>query len=857
MKGRKHFLKIALTSVLSVTMCLTGALAVKSVIPANALAEGIGATVNVTDDVIRNMSTNDGTITYVADKKQVSNENTFSGICLTGKTGTKFDLGNFKLDDNRMYWNGNVKDNVTANMYTGTNDRDKAANADNATSYGSFFSYVYDPNSAAVNEGDLEVYQMEVKLTEVGNADNWMSVSLARTYYDGKHTRELRILAAATGNTTYGVERYRTGAAEASGTTLNENARKYYNGDGTATEPLSLVWDNEKATVYTTSAYPASADGINGAWGIRQFKAVKEDYAPGAKGQDTYASRNYSSWNGFTDGATLNCTVEFVTVNSEEPSSIIITSLGGHDLTSETYDVSDMAVETENAAVVAGAQVDLLQTIRLTDGLVKIAPNVTKVTVKSSDEAETEIGLEEAKTYAFGARGEYTVTYYDGDKELGSSVYTVDALTFSATLTNGKLTKADGTEVAGGDELALDDELTFTPTGEMTTARGKTLTFDTIRSLAVNGTEIAAAAKHIGAYTFKVGDYVSGTTLNVEAKGDTEVNIYVTDSDKGAIEEKVAAIWATDGQYQFAGYNSINYTIQDHFKELSDGSYDMLMGFGRYEMVDSEKTRIGEMSFLTKQSLCAYAAYNDNKATVLDKDNYFEALWLNVKTSFQIRVGENDSDSGMRLVTEIKQSDVELYNFYNVRKLGLTVRTNLTTLENIKAAKDNTFDIKTIKANHWMTSGWDPVAGKKNNLGLYAPGSDTAGKPLFYQYGEGKTVEALNKMVSGVTEGYIGYAITLVNFREANIDKDYVFQSTWTCNAANGGATGCVGYAKQGNMKDLATAAYDEAFGAELGGEYQYTVTVNGEKKYSKYTEDRLQWLVKMAGMTETVTVGA
>lgn len=857
MKGRKSFLKIALTSVLSVTMCLTGALAVKSVMPANALSEGVGATVNVTTGVIGNMSTNNGTIAYVADKKQVSNDKTFSGVRLTGKTGTKFDLGNFKLDDNRMYWNGNVKDAVTNNMYQGTNDRDKAANADNATSYGSFFSYVYDPNSAAVNAGDLEVYQMVVKLTEVGNADNWMSVSLSRTYYDNKYTRELRILAAATGNATYGVERYRTGTAEASGTTLSENARKFYNGDGTATEPLSLVWDNGKATVYTTSAYLDSADGINGAWGIRQFNAVKEDYAPGAKGQDTYASRNYSPWNGFTDGATLNCTVEFVTVNSEEPSSIIITSLGGHDLTSETYDVSDMAVETENATAVAGAQVDLLKTIRLTDGLVKVTPNVTKVTVKAGEEAATEIGLEEAKTYAFGARGEYTVTYYDGDKELGSSVYTVDALTLNATLTNGKLTKADGTEVVSGAELALDDELTFTPTGEMTTARDKTLNFDTVRSLTVNGTEIAAAAKHIGAYTFKVGDYVSGTTLSVEAKGDTEINIYVTDSRKGTVEEKVASIWATDGQYQFDGYTSINYTIQDHFKELGDDSFDMLMGFGRYEKVNGEKTRVGDLTFLTKQSLCAYAAYSDRKSTVLDKDNYFEALWLNVKTSFQIRVGENDSDSGMRLVTEIKDADIELYNFYNAQKLDLTVRTNLTTLENIKTAKSDSFDIKSIKANHWMTGGWDPVAGKANNLGLYAPGSDAAGKPLFYQYGEGKTVEKLNKMVSGVTEGYTGYAITLVNFREANIDLDYVFQSTWTCNAANGGATGCVGYAKQGKMKDLATAAYSEAFGTELGGEYQYAVTVNGEEKYSKYTEDRLQWLVKMAGMTETVTVGA
>lgn len=63
----------------------------------------------------------------------------------------------------------------------------------------------------------------------------------------------------------------------------------------------------------------------------------------------------------------------------------------------------------------------------------------------------------------------------------------------------------------------------------------------------------------------------------------------MTDSRKGITEQLVETLWASDGRYTFKGYESINYTIQSHFKELSDGSYDMLLGFGRYQMIDRGK----------------------------------------------------------------------------------------------------------------------------------------------------------------------------------------------------------------------------------------------------------------------------
>ena len=795
--------------------------------------KSVTAVVDVDKDIASKITSNTGSAAYIANKKQVSNNNLFSGIRLTGVTGSTFNLGNFKLDGNKLYWNGNVKDN-TQGMYTGTNDRNKAANADNAKSYGSFFSYVYDPNSAAVNTGDLEVYQMIVKLTEVGNESNWMNVSLTRTYYDNTYTKELQIIAAATNNVIYGVERH-----YAAGTKLGVAARKNYAGDGTATQPLDLVWDNEKATVYTNTSYNDNFDGIGGAWALRQFAKDSTFYADNA-----YTTRKYSPWNGFTEGATLNCTVEFADVKTSEPTSIIVTSLGGVDLTSATYP-AEMTVETKDVSTVAGAKCNLLDGIYMTDGLAKVDVNVEKVTVQKDGAAASEVDLIAAKTYEFAEHGTYTVTYYDKfNQVIGTSTYTISALTANIKATGGEVRKADGTVVKSGDELSLDDVLSFVPTGSVQNNK-TTINFDVLRSLTVNGSAITAAEKQSG-FTLNVADYVSGATLDIVAVFDAEVNVYMTDSRKRLTEQLVETLWASDGKYTYKGYESINYNIQSHFKELSDGSYDMLLGFGRYQMIDGVKTSIVNAPVLTKQYLSVVEPYNDYSA--LYKENYLEALYINVKTDYQVRVGVNESDSGLRMVTELKQADVDLYNFYNAKGLSMTVRTNYTILNHLQEAKGKDFDIKTIKASDWMTGGWDPKPGQANTLGLYATGEnvDTTGKPLFYQYMKPK-MNDMNKMVSGVTEGYIGYAVTLRNFNVANVNQDYLFQSTWTVDASTGGATGCVGYAKTAKMSTLATEVYNAAFGAE-GSEYQYEVTVDGETKYSKYNQNQIDWLRKMAG---------
>ena len=339
--------KIIASATLSVCLATSAVIATTSLNKTGAYA----ATQNVdTSGIARTVvaSGSGASVSYVTDKKQISGSSTFTGLRLTGNATAKFDLGSFKLDTNKLYWNGNVYDSTVAGTYTGTNDHDKKANADNEKSYGSIFSFVFDPVEATSVTGDLEINDMFITFTEVGNETNYVQM-----YVHDDHTGSgmgndngLEIYAKGTnndgkkGSSSYVIERYRS-----AGTTLTESARKQINAYGNQTTPIDLVWDNEKVTAYSNTSFgEKNYDGISGAWGLRQMNKEQSYYAKGAKGQDEYAKRGYSPWNGFTDGATLKCTVEFAGVDAVSPTSIIVTSFGGYDLTVPTQEIDESEI---------------------------------------------------------------------------------------------------------------------------------------------------------------------------------------------------------------------------------------------------------------------------------------------------------------------------------------------------------------------------------------------------------------------------------------------------------------------------------------------------------------------------------
>ena len=399
-------------------------------------------------------SGSNASVSYVTGKKQVSVDNAFTGLRLTGTTGSTFDLGEFKLDNNKMYWNGNVKDD-TSGTYTGTNDHDKAANADNTKSYGSIFSFVYDPNVAASVTGDLEINHLYVTFTEVGNESNYVTMYV-QDHHTGSGTGNdngLLIRASATNNTTYGGERYRS-----TGTTLTEYARKIIKADGTATTPIDLVWDNEKAIAYSNTSFSSGIDGIGGAWGLRQFKAAKEDYVAGSKGQDEYTLRKYQPWSGFTDGATLKCTVKFDGVT--DASSIIVTSFGGYDLTKaeqeiDTSEGGKLQISGNNpATVAANAEADIYAPLKAHRFGGSYATDAqTEVYYAGKKVGELTYGTDGKSTakFAFNKEGVYTLKHIVGAETLtetikctGSQTYAVSTLAGMFVNTGDNATAAYG-----------------------------------------------------------------------------------------------------------------------------------------------------------------------------------------------------------------------------------------------------------------------------------------------------------------------------------------------------------------------------------------------------------------------------
>ena len=286
-------------------------------------------------------------VTYDNAEKQLLNEElSYSGLKLTGGTGAAFDLGNFKLDDGRFFFDGKDFDKAAA----------KGAWYEKRSDYGDIFSYVYtgttgeplnlDALGKEVVKNDLR--EMTVTIRQVGKEQNYVSFNIVDRAEWG--TECVSISAAATGNNTFKTVRYCLPSNYPDTITGREYDGNGFNtgnkGDkqnkvsfgsvtrsikrpGELENPISLIWDNRKVSAFTNVAYGANNEGtpgIYGAWCIRDFDVSEKDGYYLTYGDDM------SVWNGFDDGATLNVSVTFDSVTEGKTASIIVTSLGGYNL---------------------------------------------------------------------------------------------------------------------------------------------------------------------------------------------------------------------------------------------------------------------------------------------------------------------------------------------------------------------------------------------------------------------------------------------------------------------------------------------------------------------------------------------
>lgn len=288
-------------------------------------------------------------ITYDQAEKQLLNEElSYSGLKLTGGTGASFDLGNFKLDDGRFFFDGKDFDKTAADgaWYKTRSD------------YGDIFSYVYtgttgtpfDIDTSAIAHSVMkeDLQTMTVTIKQVGKEKNYVSFRVIDRAEWGSECVEIR--AAATGNDSFKAIRYCLPANYPETITGREYDGNGYNtgnkGDkqnkvwfgsvtrsikrpGELQNPIAFIWDNQKASAFTNVAFgdnTVNAPGIYGAWCVRDFDVSEKD--------DYYLTyeKDMSVWNGFDDGATLNVSVTFDSVTEGKTASIIVTSLGGYNL---------------------------------------------------------------------------------------------------------------------------------------------------------------------------------------------------------------------------------------------------------------------------------------------------------------------------------------------------------------------------------------------------------------------------------------------------------------------------------------------------------------------------------------------
>ena len=327
-------------------------------------------------DAVKTTNGEKSFITYDNAEKQLLNEElSYSGLKLTGGTGASFDLGNFKLDDGRFFFDGKDFDKTAAN----------GAWYDKRSDYGDIFSYVYTGTTGEVVNLDAlgkevmknDLRDMTVTVRQVGKEQNYVSFNVIDRAEWG--TECVSISAAATGNDAFKTIRYCLPSNYPETITGREYDGNGYNtgnkGDkqnkvsfgsvtrsikrpGELETPISLIWDNRKVSAFTNVAYVAdheNAPGIYGAWCIRDFDvSEKDDYYL------TYDS-GMSVWHGFDDGATVNVSVTFNNVAEGKTASIIVTSLGGYNLRAArtVVEIKDcpLVVSVANKYVYTGSEV--------------------------------------------------------------------------------------------------------------------------------------------------------------------------------------------------------------------------------------------------------------------------------------------------------------------------------------------------------------------------------------------------------------------------------------------------------------------------------------------------------------------
>lgn len=855
-------------------------------------------------NVVSGASSGEGSVKF-GDYDQLTSGKTYSGINLTGGTGTTFDLGTMSINDTYFdknwgyvkglgakscvvdlstenagaYTNFNTAGKVSGAYYTGTDEAFTHGTADSR----SFISFVINPSALSDYATSTQKEIFKVTLREVDNPDNFVTYHIELLHSNDSKAFELIIRCSATNNTAIRSERFYT-----DGITF-DNTRRCIPCNGSQPQEVKLYYDFERQSAFTNVAYMnnTTADGIGAAFRIRDFDAIGK--TPSDYKADALKTTGIKHWDGFSKDANVNISLEMMALTNSTVStnSIVLTSLGGYDFSNTKLStISELKCLTNATTDLSSVVCYQTNTVAYTAN----SPILDTLTYKVNGEVSAKqavlnegdvITVFDANNNKVG--GDVKVTIVPLQKNIIPNHGTCAVYRENVLVEDDSIKEGDEIRFFPGNEevsnLYLSDIRSFT-IGETTYGYNETNRFNEAGSLI----KVDKTGEKVNYYSYIVdGDsIVNGIKVVVSATFDRYCDITVTDSIEGT--SKTTYHWAVDDKFDFPHKSAGNsdtirrgastdkvlmgYARTDVAKKKADGTFENIRS--DYTVADYNSNNESLMYYANRGLGSSFYSNNEvkNSKSVVSivPGITFEAVYVKMWIDVEIKLtsGYTDEYSGLRFVVKFDRADMDNYLQYFAKSEKKNnnpfnvVFNYVTTQDELDAGKKNVSYDK-INSEHWLTNNvWDS-ASLPNDLGLYNGTGKTSaemeGKPgyIFKQFGAGADIWHYE---FDEEDDVYAYAITITGIdKNSHQDTEYIFMPLIRVVETCGSATSYVLQAKKATPSVVAGQKLTEVLKTEEFTGYNYKmVDQNGVTYYSNYTAADMNWLANLAKDGRTFT---
>lgn len=373
---------------------------------------------------VTSVTAENGTVDY-KEETLVGNGKVVKGVVLTGGEKSKYDLGDINIAKSK--WQGEV------NTITGE--------------YTSFIDFFYAPTQNA-----SELVSFKITLSDTQKSTNYVEI-LVNNYKKDRNSdfsNDLMIMAKAVGQAKYASYLNAQTVVQSNdgkNYTASMALKSGYYGDcakyagcedgtlispkGNQNVPVSIVYDKESNALYSpvTNSIETEKSSFKTSYAIRKFDNVYGDKSDNS---------DPVKWSGFSSDV-VNVSIEFIDLNEVDSTSLIITGVGGYDISKDSVFVADTdyvkSVPSQPKIAMQGESVTLCAPLNYT--VINSTLNEgSKVVITKNGFTDTVNFTEKTKSYTFNEAGDYNLDFYygNGDKaktvtiKVSSSILTTETL---------------------------------------------------------------------------------------------------------------------------------------------------------------------------------------------------------------------------------------------------------------------------------------------------------------------------------------------------------------------------------------------------------------------------------------------